>query len=312
MRVVVALGGNMILQKDDEGTFEQQFSRIQQSAKILAEIAANGNELVVTHGNGPQVGNLLIQQERGEPDVPAQPLSILDAMTQGQIGVMLELAMINAFSEKGVRKRITVIPTLVEVDPKDPAFESPTKFIGPFYPKEMARELEEKGLGPMKEQKGKGWRRVVASPIPKGIVESEIIKSILLNNGIAIAVGGGGVPVSKTANGYEFVDAVIDKDRASQVLASQIEAEELVILTDVPYAYRNYGKPNQEPIEEITASEAEVLLESNEFGKGSMGPKIEACIAFVRNGGKKGVISNQEYALDAVRGNAGTRIIPDP
>ncbi len=311
MRVVVALGGNMILQKNDEGTFNQQFSRIRQSAKILAEIAANGNELVVTHGNGPQVGNLLIQQERAEPDVPAQPLSILDAMTQGQIGVMLELAMINAFSERGISKKITVIPTLVEVDLADPAFDNPTKFIGPFYSEEEAKMLVQKGLGPIREQKGKGWRRVVASPIPQGIVESEIIESILLNNGVAIAVGGGGVPVVKKKTGYEFVNAVIDKDRASQVLASQIKADELVILTDVPHAYRNYGKANQEAIEEITASEAEVLLKNGEFGKGSMGPKVEACIAFVRNGGKKGIISDQEHALESVRGNAGTRIIPD-
>ena len=163
----------------------------------------------------------------------------------------------------------------------------------------------------MKEQTGKGWRRVVASPIPQSIVEYEIIKNILLDNGIAIAVGGGGVPVVKAENGYEFVNAVIDKDRASQVLASQIRADELVILTDVSNAYRNYGTPEQEPIEEITVSEAEALLNKGEFGKGSMGPKIEACIAFVRNGGKKGIISDQEHALEAVRGNAGTRIVPD-
>ena len=308
MRIVVAFGGNMILQKGEKGTFEEQFNRVQSSVEILGGFLRNGHEVVVTHGNGPQVGNLLIQQKAGIPEVPAQPLSILDAMTQGQIGIMIEVALRNLIEKNSLNREVVVVPSLVEVEENDPAFQNPTKPIGPFYTKEEAEKLTEKGEGPFIEQPGKGWRKVVPSPIPKNIVESSTVVRIIENNGVAIAVGGGGVPVIKKENKYVLVNAVIDKDRASQVLANQINADELLILTDVPNAFLNFNTDQQKALGEITADEAEKYLKNGEFGKGSMGPKIEACIAFVRNGGKKGIITNPENAYDAIHGNAGTII----
>ncbi len=310
MRIVVAFGGNMILQKGEKGTFESQYSRIQSSVKILDNFIQNGHEVVVTHGNGPQVGYLLIQQKAGKDAVPPQPLSILDAMTQGQIGIMIETALRNMLRVNKIEREVIVIPSLVVVDEKDPAFQNPTKPIGPFYTKEEAEELMKKGEGPFVEEKGKGWRKVVASPKPIRVVEASLIESIIKNKGITIAVGGGGVPVIEKNGMFVLVDAVIDKDRASQVLANQIGAEELLILTDVPNAYINYKTDKQQALGIITADEAEKYLKNGEFGKGNMGPKIEACIAFVRNGGEKGIITNPSNAYEAIHGNAGTIIIP--
>lgn len=308
-RVTVAIGGNMILQKGDRGSHEEQIKRLQVTAKILADLVEEGVEIVITHGNGPQVGSLLLAHEVARYKVPAQPLSILDAMTQGQIGAMIELTLRNELKDRGIYKNVSVVPTMVLVDKSDPAFDNPTKPIGPYYDEETAKKLQSQGKGIYVEDAGRGWRRVVPSPIPKGIVEIETIRRLIADEHVVIACGGGGIPVIQSETGHlEFIDAVIDKDRASQVLANSLECDELLILTDVPNAYINYGTEHQHALGEVTVEELEQYIKEGHFSAGSMLPKIEAIKEFVVNGGKIGVITNPEHAREAVKNGAGTRV----
>ena len=309
-RVMIALGGNAIKQPDEWGTAEEQMRNVAVACRQIAEIARRGYEIVLTHGNGPQVGNLSIQQEQAQDLVPPQPLVVLGAMTQGQIGYMIQQNLRNELADDG--KQVVTIVTQVVVDKDDPDFEDPHKPVGPFYPKEEAKRLEaEKGwtFRKVRPSSDRPWRRVVPSPKPLRIVEGPAIKRVVEAGMIVIASGGGGIPVIVNEEGkLEGVDAVIDKDLAGEVLAEEVEADILLILTDVDSARLDYGKPTERPIRQMTASQARAHIAEGQFPPGSMGPKVEACIRFVEHGGDRAIITSLERAAEALEGEAGTLI----
>jgi carbamate kinase len=310
-RVLVALGGNAIKQPDEKGTFEEQMKNVETACKQIAQLVRHGNDLVITHGNGPQVGNLSIQQEAAEDQVPPQPLVVLGAMTQGQIGYMMQQNLHNILDGDG--KQVATIVTQVLVSPDDPDFKDPTKPVGPFYTEDVAKKLAaERGwvVKKVRPTGDKTWRRVVPSPTPLGIAESKAIRTMVDAGMIVIASGGGGIPVYRNKRGkLEGVDAVIDKDRAGAKLAEEVGSNILLILTDVEYAMMNYGKPTQAPIRKMSVSEARKRLNEGHFGAGSMGPKVEAALGFVERGGERAIITSLEKAVDALEGKTGTHIV---
>jgi carbamate kinase len=310
-RVLVALGGNAIKQPDEKGTFEEQMKNVETACKQIAQLVRHGNDLVITHGNGPQVGNLSIQQEAAEDQVPPQPLVVLGAMTQGQIGYMMQQNLHNILDGDG--KQVATIVTQVLVSPDDPDFKDPTKPVGPFYTEDVAKKLAAERGWVVKKVRPTGdetWRRVVPSPTPLGIAESKAIRTMVDAGMIVIASGGGGIPVYRNKRGkLEGVDAVIDKDRAGAKLAEEVGSNILLILTDVEYAMMNYGKPTQAPIRKMSVSEARKRLNEGHFGAGSMGPKVEAALGFVERGGERAIITSLEKAVDALEGKTGTHIV---
>lgn len=310
-RVLVALGGNAIKQPDEKGTFEEQMKNVETACRQIAQLVRHGNDLVITHGNGPQVGNLSIQQEAAEDQVPPQPLVVLGAMTQGQIGYMMQQRLHNILDGEG--KQVATIVTQVLVSPDDPDFNDPTKPVGPFYTEDVAKKLAtERGwiVKKVRPTGDKTWRRVVPSPTPLGIAESKAIRMMVDAGMIVIASGGGGIPVYRNKEGQlEGVDAVIDKDRAGAKLAEEVGSNVLLILTDVEYAMMNYGKPTQAPIMKMSVSEARKRLTEGHFGAGSMGPKVEAALGFVERGGERAIITSLEKAVDALEGKTGTHIV---
>jgi carbamate kinase len=293
--VVVALGGNAL----GGGTAAEQLAALRETSAAIAPLVFEG-EVVVTHGNGPQVGNELLRQERAADEVPPLPLYLAVAQTQAEIGAMIETELAGT-----VGRPVACLLTHVHVSPDDEAFERPTKPIGPFYSEEQAQSLERERGWQLVEDAGRGYRRVVPSPRPLEIVELSSIRALLAAGAIAVACGGGGIPVV-SRNGYlKGVDAVIDKDRASALLAQRLDAERLVILTEVPCVYRRYRKSNQEAVRELSAAEAEELLP--ELPEGSMRPKVEAAVAFARAGGET-LITSATALADALRADAGTTI----
>ena len=293
---VVALGGNALLRDNQVGTIEEQEANATATLKQMLFLIEDGYDLVITHGNGPQVGNLLMQNDAGEElhGIPQMPLDICVAETQGEIGYMIERMLRNILIEEKVEKAILTLVTQVVVDKDDPAFGNPTKRIGRSYTKEQADNMQVKKGWLFKESSkdGQGWRRVVASPMPKEIFNRDTIGRIARQGAIVIAGGGGGIPVYKDADGkVRTVDAVIDKDFASSLLASRIRADEFYILTDVPYVYKNYGEDNQEELEFLDNKDAQALLDSGAFGEGSMAPKVRAALYFINHGGDKSVIT---------------------
>jgi len=312
--LVVALGGNAIKQADERGTTEEQFHNVDVTAKQIAKIAKSGYRLVVTHGNGPQAGALLIQQEESEVLVPAQTLAVCGAMTQGQIGWMMQNRLAFHLMREGLDAPICTVVTQVEVSDQDPDFQDPSKPVGPFYTKEEALHLAEiKGYIVKEVKPGieKSWRRVVPSPEPVDIVESESVNDLLNGGVIVIASGGGGIPVKKNGDGsYSGVEAVIDKDRAGFKLAQAVKADKFLILTDVEKVFLNFNKPQQKALDRITVKEAERFAAEGHFLAGSMGPKIEAAIRFVKWSGKEAIITSLDKALEAVQGKIGTHIVP--
>jgi carbamate kinase len=289
MRVVIALGGNALLPKGAKGTDDEQLGAAKQAVKELEDVLKN-NQVVLTHGNGPQVGNLLLQQH-GTKEVPEMPLDVLDAMTQGQIGYFIA----SAISLTGLHSATLI--TRVVVDPEDQAFKNPTKPIGPFY---------EKPVKPgMKEDAGRGYRMVVPSPEPVKIREHDAISALLEKKFVVIAVGGGGIPIKDNGEGLE---AVIDKDKATSLLANQIEADLLVFVTSVDSVYLNFGKPNQSKLSKTGMKIAKKYMDEGHFAEGSMKPKVEACLRFLEQGGKKAIICSIENVADAMQGKAGTII----
>jgi carbamate kinase len=311
-RVLVALGGNAIKQPDERGTFEEQMKNVEIACKQIALLVRHGNDLVITHGNGPQVGNLAIQQEAAADQVPPQPLFVLGAMTQGQIGYMMQQNLHNILDGDG--KQVAAIVTQVLVSPADPDFKDPTKPVGPFYTEDVAKKLaSERGwiVKKVRPTGDKTWRRVVPSPAPLGIAEAKAIRTMVDSGMVVIASGGGGTPVYRNEKGHlEGVDAVIDKDRAGAKLAEEVGSNVLLILTDVEYAMMDYGKPTQAPIRKMTVSEARKRLKEGHFGAGSMGPKVEAALGFVERGGERAIITSLERAVDALEGKTGTHIVP--
>ncbi len=310
--IVIALGGNAIKQPNEIGTADNQFKNIGLTCEQLVKMNKLGYKLILTHGNGPQAGNLLIQQEESKLLVPSMPLDVVDAMTQGEIGYIFQNQLQNAFRRDGREIPIAALITQVLVDKNDPDFDNPTKPVGPFYTKEEALELQKTKDYLVKEvklNKEKGWRRVVPSPEPIGLVEYEIIKVLLEAHVIVITSGGGGIPVVKQPDGQLVgVEAVVDKDKAGQKLAELVNGDIFLVLTDVEHVYLNYNKPNQKSIHKITVRKVEKYLKDGQFPPGSMAPKIEACIRFIKAGGKKAIITSLDHAIDALHGKTGTVI----
>ncbi len=312
--IVVALGGNAILQENEKGTFEEQYAHVVHTSEQLYKIWEAGYTLVVTHGNGPQAGNLLIQQEEATAQVPAQNLHCVGGMTQGQIGYMFQQALQNVFKAHGKNVPVATVVSQVVVDENDPDFKNPSKPVGPFYTKEQADKLaKEKGyiVKQVKPTGDRAWRRVVPSPEPMELYEAEAVKRMIKSGIIVICSGGGGIPVIKTKDGLKGIDAVIDKDKAGNILAQTIGADYLMILTDIECACINFHKPNQAKVGKVTASEAQKLYDDGHFLKGSMGPKVLACIRFVKAGGKKSVVTSLAKAVEGLEDKTGTIIYPD-
>jgi carbamate kinase len=308
-KIVLALGGNAIITSGQEGNIYQQFANTRKSLEGILELIRQDFQIVLTHGNGPQVGNYLIRVEEGRHLVPEIPLGVIVADTQGGIGYMIQQQLKNKLIRHGIERDLVTVVTQVIVDPADPNIADPTKFVGPFLSENNLQRLQDERGWIIKEDPGRGFRRVVASPEPIDIVETKTIIQLLENGHIVIACGGGGIPVYYDADGMlEGLDAVIDKDKASAVLASKIGAEQLLILTGVEKVCLNYNKPNQVELDQIRLDEAETLLKQGHFPKGSMGPKIEAAISFLKNGGEKVVITSMEKSAEAALGKAGTTI----
>ncbi len=309
MRIVVALGGNALLRKGQKGTYYEQFENAKRTAKFLASIIEKGYELIITHGNGPQAGNLAIQNDLAKDKVPPMPLDVINAETQAQIGYTLQQSLINELNKRGIKRTVVALVTQVVVEKDDPAFNNPTKYIGPYYydENEVNRLTWEKGWIIKKDPRG-GWRRVVPSPEPIDIVEKEVIIKLLEQGIVCITVGGGGIPVIKENGKYKGVEAVIDKDLASSLVARIVRADVLLILTDVEYVYLNYKKPNEKPLKKVTLKEIEKYYDEGHFLPGSMGPKILGAIKFLRAGGKIAMIGHLEKANQVLEGKTGTWI----
>jgi carbamate kinase len=306
--IVVALGGNAIIEEGSEGTPEQQFANTRKSMDAIVGMIRDGHKVVLSHGNGPQAGVHLIRNEAASSQVPPSTLNLIVADTQGSMGYMLAQCLSNALHLAGVEKDVVTVVTQVEVDPKDPSMLNPTKYVGPFYKAEQVEALRARGWV-IKEDPGRGFRRVVASPLPLDVIEKDTIKDLIDDGKVVIAVGGGGVPVERLPDGTLMgVDAVIDKDRASALLASLIGADELLILTGVDRVAINYKKPDMKYFDRLTLAECDKYQAEGQFPKGSMGPKIEAACDFIRRGGDKVVITSMENATAAAEGKAGTVI----
>ena len=306
-RVVIALGGNAILKPKQPATVETQLANIQLSAEQIAKIEKLDHQIVVTHGNGPQVGNILRQNEEAKEVVPPFPLDVCNAESQGFIGYLMEQSIKNKIEQEELTSNVVTLLTQVEVAADDPAFEKPTKPIGLFYSEEEAKKMAEEKHWVMEEDAGRGYRRVVPSPQPVTIHGVESMVHLLNQNTIVIAGGGGGIPVVKQAEGLKGIEAVIDKDRTGKKLAEQVDADVFMMLTDVNNVYINYGTPEQEKLTGLSVSEAQAYFDAGHFAEGSMGPKMEAAIAFAKQG-KTAIICSLEEADLALLGEAGTRI----
>ncbi len=310
-RVVIALGGNAILQRGQKGSYEEQMGNVMKTAGQIVDIILKGDyEVVITHGNGPQVGALLLHMDAGQSvhGIPAQPMDVAGAMTQGQIGYMIQQAIVNELRRRGIEKPVATIVTQTLVDKNDPAFQHPSKPVGPFYDEETAKKLAREKGWMVIEDSGRGWRRVVPSPDPKGHVEAPVIVNLMEKGFIVIASGGGGVPVIEEDGQLKGVEAVIDKDLAGERLAEEVKADVFMILTDVNGAAVNFGKPNEKWLGEVTAGELRRYYEEGHFRKGSMGPKVLAAIRFVEWGGERAVIAALDRAVDALEGKTGTQV----
>jgi carbamate kinase len=308
-RVVVALGGNALLRRGAPDTFEEMYAASRAAAERIADIAADGWEVVVTHGNGPQVGRILLQQEAAAKTVSPMPLDVCGAESQGLIGYLLQVTIGDVFFERGMERPVATVLSLTRVRPQDPAFRNPTKFVGPFYTAAQARKLEEQRGWELREDPHGGWRRVVPSPRPYSIVETPIVKQLVAEGVIVIAGGGGGVPVIEKGPRLIGKEGVVDKDLAAAILASEVEATTLLILTDVTKVQRGFGTLYPEDLDRITVTEAKAMLKAKEFGAGSMGPKVQAAIDFVDGGGERALIGDLDDAPAVLRREAGTEIV---
>lgn len=308
-KVVIALGGNAILQPNQVATLENQLTNVRKICQRIVKLIQDNYKVVITHGNGPQVGNILLQNELAEQVLPPLPLDVCNAQSQGFIGYLVEQTLKNELHKQKLSYELATLLTESEVDPRDSAFMNPTKPIGKFYTKETAQRLAREKNWAVEEDSGRGWRRVVPSPEPKTILNAKIIKKLIDLDIIVIAAGGGGIPVIKKSDGtYEGVEAVIDKDRSALKLAEEVEADILMLLTDVDNVYINYGKENQTALRKVTSTEARQYITNKQFAVGSMGPKVEAAISFAELG-RSAIICSLENAELAIKGEAGTQII---
>lgn len=307
---VVAFGGNALLRGDQKGTYAEQVENVRATCENLVDLIKQGFDIVIGHGNGPQVGNVMLQHDAGEEkhNVLAQPMHFCVSETQGSIAYLIEQQLQNVLKKHDIHKNILSLVTRVVVDKNDPAFQNPTKPVGPYYTKDQADQLEKlQGWVFKEDPRGRGWRRVVASPKPVDIVNWQTVERLAREGNIVITVGGGGIPVIENAEGMmEGIDAVIDKDLASATLAIKIKANDFFILTDVPNVFINFNKPEQKKLETVTISEIEKHLADGQFTEGSMAPKVRACVMFVKNGGKEAIITE---ATELKNSSAGTKII---
>ncbi|MBS3919549.1 MAG: carbamate kinase [Deltaproteobacteria bacterium] len=313
-RIVIALGGNAIKQPHELGTAQEQMKNIKNSCQQILQIIQAGYEVVLTHGNGPQIGNLLIQQETGIPQVPVQPMDICGAMTQGQIGYMVQQTLVNGLKTYNLNLNVVTVITQVLVNREDPDFRSPSKPIGPFYDQETGkRNQSEKGyqIKQVLPNGEKPFRRVVPSPDPIRILEGKALKRLVDAGMIVIASGGGGIPVTLNDRGeLEGVEGVIDKDLAGEKLAEAVGADILMILTDVNKVKLGFGTPEEKDLDKIDVNQAKRYLKEGHFLPGSMAPKISACLRFIEYGGEKAIIASLDKSWEAIQGQEGTHIIP--
>lgn len=309
---VIAIGGNSLIRDNTHQTVQDQYDAVCETAKHIVGMVEQGYEVIITHGNGPQVGFILRRSEIAceTAGMHAVPLVACGADTQGALGYQIQQAMDNEFKRRGINKSAVTLVTQVVVDADDPAFAKPSKPIGSFFTPQQAEKLQENNPDwVMVSDAGRGYRRVVASPQPREIVERDVIEKLVREGYCLIAVGGGGIPVIRQADGsFSGVDAVIDKDFASSLLAVQIHADELIISTGVPKVYLNYGKPDEKALDKVTLAELKEYVKQNHFAPGSMLPKIQAVINFLENGGAKAIITNPESLEEAVSGKNGTHI----
>jgi len=307
--IVIALGGNAILQPGQNGTVDEQMENVDSTAEQVAELIAQGHRVVITHGNGPQVGALLIQQEAGRDRVPPMPLDVCGAESQGQIGYMLQQSIGKMLARRSIQRPVATVITQMVVDPNDPAFANPTKPVGPFYSAAYAEQRMKETGEKWIEDAGRGWRRVVPSPDPIRIVEQDAILSLVRTGAIVIANGGGGIPVIEKGGFYKGVEAVIDKDLGGECLARDVGADVLLILTDVAHVALHYKTPHQVDLHTVQLDDLIRYQQEGHFKAGSMGPKVEACRRFVERGGEAAIIAQLDKAVEAIHGNAGTRIV---
>lgn len=308
-KALIAVGGNSLIRAGERGTIEEQSANAHATAKSIAQMIKMGWEVVVTHGNGPQAGAALLRSERAAGEVYTHTLDMCVATTQSEIGYIMHRALEHELRLLGLNHLVTTVPTMVAVDANDPAFKNPTKPIGPFYTKETAEEKKASLGWNIVEDASRGYRRVVASPEPKEVLQLEIIKKVIDLGIITIALGGGGIPVIKHPDGsIEGSEAVIDKDRSSALLAANLDVDLFIISTDADQVYVDYKKPTQRGVRNTTCAELEAWTAEGQFPAGSMGPKVESVIKFIRNGGRKAVITSYEYLMDALEGKAGTHI----
>ena len=310
MKVLVSLGGNAILKHGQKGTAEEQEANVQNTAKHLASLLRRGEKIAITHGNGPQVGNILLQNEIAKETLPAMPLDVCGAESQGMIGYMFQRALRSELGSRGPNLPVVTIVSQTLVDAEDPAFKNPTKPVGPFYTAKEAQQLRETKGWHIISDSGRGYRRVVPSPTPLDIIEKETIIRLFETETVVIGVGGGGVPVIREENGeLRGVEAVLDKDRTAALLAKILGVETLLILTDVDKVFINYAKSDQRALDKVTVQECRKYLAEGQFPSGSMGPKIESAVSFLQDStGKRVVIASLEMAEEALKGRAGTTI----
>jgi carbamate kinase len=308
--VLVAMGGHAFMQPGEAGTIGDHERNAAQIASLLMTLVERDYYICITHGNGPQVGSLLLQQEHAKAEVPSLPLDVLVAMTEGSLGYILQQALLNELRKRQMKRYVVTVVTQVVVDESDPAFQDPSKPIGPFLARAEAERRRDELGWKVKEDAGRGWRRLVPSPAPLRVIQRHMIRDAVRQGHIVVAGGGGGIPVKKQPDGrFAGLEAVIDKDLTSSVLATDLGASLLVILTAVPQVYVGYGTPAQRALGAVTLEEIERLQAEAHFPSGSMGPKIEAVIRFLRTGGRRALITNPESLPHAIEGRAGTHFV---
>jgi carbamate kinase len=306
---LIAIGGNSLIRAGEKGTIAEQIVNTRRTAAAIVQIIRAGFHVVVTHGNGPQVGAALLRSERAADQVYTHPLDVCDATTQGEIGYLLQQSLQAELAGAGLTTPVVTVVTQVVVSASDPAMTRPTKPIGPFYSEREARARQQQHGWSIVEDASRGYRRVVPSPEPLEIVEEGVIRRLIETGVLVIAVGGGGIPVVRQGRALRGVEAVIDKDRASALLAARLASDYFVISTDTDRVYVNYKKPDQRPLGRATAAEMEALLRDGQFPPGNMGPKVESALRFLRDGGREVIITTYSRLADAVRGDAGTHIV---
>ena len=309
---VIAFGGNAILPGDQKGLQSQQMKKAQKAASLMIDVVKKGYDLIIVHGNGPQVGNLLIQMEEAVNKIPPFSLEVCDAMTEGSMGFMLEKALVNELRKNSIDKQVATLITQVVVDKEDPAFKNPTKPVGPFYSQYRAQMLKREKKWAMIEDSGRGYRKVVPSPRPIDIVPKSILYDLIHSGKIIIAAGGGGIPVIINGRGlFQGVEAVSDKDFASSLIAREVKAGLFIILTNVSRVCLNFGSPEEIPLRTLTVTEAQKHLNEGQFPPGSMGPKIKAAIKYVQSGGKEVIITSANHLRAALINRSGTKVIAE-